>query len=80
MFDASAKTASGVSLNETVGVGPTIQDELIDIILRFCLHNVVIIADIHKMYRQIHIDSSEQNYQCIVWRSSPKEKIKDYTN
>jgi len=35
VFDASAKTSSGVSLNDTLLVGPTIQDELFDIIIRF---------------------------------------------
>ncbi|XP_043485180.1 uncharacterized protein LOC122513017 [Leptopilina heterotoma] len=35
VFDASCKTKSGISLNDCVMVGPTIQRELFDIIVRF---------------------------------------------
>ena len=36
VFDDSSKMSTGFSLNETLQDGPIVQDELIDIILRFC--------------------------------------------
>lgn len=35
VFDASAKTSSGSSLNDTLLVGPTVHSSLIDVLLRF---------------------------------------------
>ncbi|XP_039299786.1 uncharacterized protein LOC111045947 [Nilaparvata lugens] len=53
VFDASAKTNSGVSLNELLFKGPTVQPDLFDIVLRFHMHKIAFTADIAKMYRQV---------------------------
>jgi len=55
VFDGSARTSTGVSLNNLQVPGPISQDNLISILLRFRLHNYVISADIQKMYRQVLI-------------------------
>lgn len=78
VFDASMKTSSGLSLNNVLMVGPTVQSDLLSIILRFRLHKIVMIADITKMYRQIKVDESDIHLQRILWRSSSKEDIKSY--
>ncbi|XP_065091044.1 uncharacterized protein LOC135712003 [Ochlerotatus camptorhynchus] len=67
VFDASAKTTSGVSLNDAVMVGPTVQSDLVEIILRFCGHQVVLTADVPKMYRQVGIHPDDCKYHKIVW-------------
>lgn len=59
-------------------VGPTVQSDLLSIMLRFRLHKIVMIADITKMYRQVKVDRSDVHLQRILWRSSPKEDIKSY--
>ena len=38
VFDASAKSSTGISLNDTLLVGPTIHPPLIDVLLRFRSH------------------------------------------
>ena len=53
VFEASAKSTTGISLNDMLMVGPTIQQDLISIILRFRMHRYAMTADISKMYRQI---------------------------
>lgn len=78
VFDASSKTSSSVSLNDTLMVGPTIQDDLRAILIRFRVHEVVITADIEKMYRQISIHPDCQSYQQILWRESRNEPLKTY--
>ena len=45
VFDASAKSATGVLLNDTLLVGPTVHSPLIDVLLRFRFHHIAITAD-----------------------------------
>ncbi|UYV64874.1 hypothetical protein LAZ67_3002223 [Cordylochernes scorpioides] len=77
VFDASAKTDSGLSLNDALIPGPKIQQDLFHIILRFRIHPVAINADIAKMYRKIRISQEDSEFQRIVWRNDPHDKIKD---
>ncbi|XP_036145895.1 uncharacterized protein LOC118646638 [Monomorium pharaonis] len=78
VFDGSAKTSSGVSLNDSLMVGAALQDNIIDIILRFRLHAVAITADLKKMYRQVLINKLDRNYQRIFWRFSTNEPIQEF--
>ena len=50
VFDASAKSSTGVSLNDTLLVGPTIHPPLIDVLLLFRSYLVALTANISKMY------------------------------
>ncbi|XP_066253588.1 uncharacterized protein [Euwallacea similis] len=77
VFDASCKTNSGVSLNDTLMVAPVVQDELYAILLRLRLRKIVPSADI-KMYRYIKIQDSEQDYQKILWRANSKDPVSVY--
>ena len=76
VFDGSAKTSTGSSLNDNLLVGPTIQDDIVSLILKFRLHNYVITADIEKMYRQILVRSEDRKYQRVLWGEA--ENIKTY--
>lgn len=62
VFDASLKTSTGVSLNDTLMIGPTIQEDLWNIILRFRIWLYVMSADAEKMYRQVRVDDSQTQY------------------
>lgn len=79
VFDGSAVTTSGLSLNNIQYVGPTVQDDLISILLRFRQHRYVVSADIDKFYRQCLIHDSQRNLQQILWRFNPTEELKTYT-
>ncbi|XP_055645590.1 uncharacterized protein LOC129782412 [Toxorhynchites rutilus septentrionalis] len=78
VFDASCKTSTGVSLNDALMVGPVVQEDLLDIILRFRVHKCAIVADIAKMYRMIGIHTEDQRLQRILWRDSPIEPIRTF--
>lgn len=78
VFDGSAKSDTGVSLNDALMLGPTIQQDLISIILRFRTHKYVLTADIAKMYRQVKVDEAHTQLQRIIWRNSRNEDIKSY--
>lgn len=75
VFDASMKTSSGLSLNDVLLKGYTVQPELFDIICRFRLDNFVAIADIEKMYRQIQVNPEHTFLQNILWRANPDEPL-----
>lgn len=78
VFNASQCTSNGKSLNETLLVGPRLQDDLIDIVIRGRKHRIVFGGDIEKMYRQILIHPDDQKYQRIFWRSQSNEEVKEY--
>ncbi|XP_073955667.1 uncharacterized protein [Choristoneura fumiferana] len=78
VFNASSAGANGVTLNDGLLTGPTLQEDLRDILLRWRTHKVAYVADIIKMYRQIGVHEADTNYQRIVWRSDPLKPIEDY--
>ncbi|XP_058837171.1 uncharacterized protein LOC131693407 [Topomyia yanbarensis] len=78
VFDASCKSCSGLSLNDVLLAGPTIQDSLLSIVLRFRIHAFVITGDIAKMYRQILVHPADQPLQRIFWREKRSDSLKTY--
>lgn len=78
VFNGSAPSSSGYSLNSLQMVGPTIQKDLFLILFRFRKHHIVICADIEKMYRQVLIAKDQRNLQCILWRPASSEQLKVY--
>ena len=67
VFDASAKTSTGISLNEVLLIGSTIQNTIFEQVLRFRTHKYVITADIKKMYRQVLVHPDDRKFQKIFW-------------
>lgn len=78
VFDASCATESGPSLNDILLKGPTIQDDLMCIVVRFRTHKYVMSADIEKMYRQIWVAEKDRDFQRILWRTNPEEVVKEF--
>ncbi|XP_055645119.1 uncharacterized protein LOC129780856 [Toxorhynchites rutilus septentrionalis] len=78
VFDASCKTKSGKSLNDCLLVGPIIQDDLRSIILRCRIKQIMLVADVEKMFRQINVHQEDRSLQCILWRESPSEEVSVY--
>ncbi|XP_068987504.1 uncharacterized protein [Bombus flavifrons] len=73
VFDGSAISTTGVSLNDMLHTGPKLQEDLIEILLRFRSHQYVLTGDIEKMYRQILVRPEDRKYQLILWRNSNGE-------
>ncbi|XP_072400991.1 uncharacterized protein [Diabrotica undecimpunctata] len=76
VFDFSAKSSSGFSLNELTLKGFQVQDNLFDILCRFRTYKFVLTADINKMYRIIEMFPHHRYLQNILWRDSPSEDFK----
>ena len=78
VFDASAKSSSGFSLNDTLLVGPTVHSSLVDVLLRFRHHRYALTTDVSKMYRAIKLTQSDRDYHRFVWRRNHTESLMDY--
>ncbi|XP_076661131.1 uncharacterized protein LOC143365016 [Halictus rubicundus] len=73
VFDGSAKSTTGISLNDSLHTGPTIQDDIFTLLNRFRMHTYVISGDIEKMYRQFLVRPEDRQFQRIIWRNNKNE-------
>ncbi|XP_063618245.1 uncharacterized protein LOC134791133 [Cydia splendana] len=78
VLDASSKYEDGISLNDQLMTGPTLQPELRHLILRWRQYPVCLVADIVKMYRMVRVANEDTDFQRIVWRDNAENEIKDY--
>ena len=78
VFDASAKSSSGVSLNNQLLIGPTVHSTLVDVLLRFRRHRVALTTDVSRMYRAVLLPEGERDLHRFMWRSHPGETLRDY--
>ncbi|XP_036340243.1 uncharacterized protein LOC118749545 [Rhagoletis pomonella] len=78
VFNASAKSATGNSLNDALFVGPQLQQDSFSILTRFRTHRYAVTADIAKMYRQVCVSPKHVDLQRIVWRRDPSLPMQDY--
>lgn len=78
VFNASAPTSTGISLNDLQMVGPTIQSDLFSILIRFRHYSYVMTGDIEKMYRQVIINENQRHLQQIIWRDDPSKNLQTY--
>ncbi|XP_045453765.1 uncharacterized protein LOC123663070 [Melitaea cinxia] len=69
VFDASCSGTNGVSLNNDLLVGPSLQNTLRHIVMRWRKHPICLVADIVKMYRQVKVNLEDADeFQRILWR------------
>lgn len=78
VFDASAKTSSGVSLNDVLLTGRKLQTNICDVLSHFRTHNIVFSCDIRQMYRQIRVHEDDRKFQLILWRDKPTDPLSTY--
>ena len=78
VFDASARTSTGASLNDQLLVGPTMHAPLLDVLLRFRLYKVALTTDVSKMYRAVLLPDSQRDLHRFVWRIDPQHRLLDY--
>lgn len=78
VFNASAKTSSGYSLNDMMYKGPNLQRDLQCLIVKWRIYPYAFVSDIEKMYRQILVHEEDQPYQQIVWRELQEQPIQTF--
>ena len=67
VFNGSALTTSGKSLNDIMHTGPNLSPNIVDVLTWIHFHPLVFSTDITKMYRQINVHPQDWNLQRILW-------------
>ena len=75
VFDASAKTTPGTSLNDHLVVGPTVYPALVDILLRFRKFRKPLTTDVSRLYRAIKLADDQKDLHRFVCRENPRQPI-----
>ncbi|XP_055622493.1 uncharacterized protein LOC129766063 [Toxorhynchites rutilus septentrionalis] len=78
VFNASCKTSSGYSLNDTLLVRSVVQQDLYSIYLRFRTRIVAIVADVEKICRQVLHHSADLPFLRIRYRRNLTDPILTY--
>ena len=67
VFDASAKNENELSLNDCLYARPCLLRQSYDILVRFRLHNILLISDINQAFLNVVIRSEDRYYLCFLW-------------
>lgn len=78
VFDASAKTSNGKSLNDVLLTGPKLQLEITNLLTSFRTYPIVFTCDIRQMFRQILIKPEHRKFQLIRWRFNEQQPIQTF--
>ncbi|XP_073841184.1 uncharacterized protein [Musca autumnalis] len=78
VFNASSKSTTGLSLNDTLYPGPILQNDLMLLIIRWRFYRYVFNGDVEKMYRQIWLNEDHTRFQRLVFRKDPKASLKSF--
>ncbi len=70
VFDASAVSSTGVSLNDCLLTGPNLYPPLTDVLIRFRLHPIGLSADISKMFREIALNLEDRDLHRFLMRDA----------
>lgn len=76
VFDGSARSSTGVSINDALIAGPTVQNDLVAILMNFRCFRYVVTVDVPKMFRQIGLQKPDRKYVRIVWRDDSDQPLK----
>ncbi|XP_074645870.1 uncharacterized protein LOC141902130 [Tubulanus polymorphus] len=73
VFDAAAKH-NGKCLNDAIYAGPNLQNDLINILIRFRRYAVALIGDLSEMFLQIGIREEDRRFHRFLWRDLDSSK------
>ena len=76
VFDASAPF-KGTCLNDAIHSGPKLQQDLIDLLIRFRLKAVALTMDIQEMFLQIELEPLARPFHSFLWRDCIQGKEPD---
>ncbi len=78
VFNASAASESGLSLNDVIHPGPKLQTSIFDVIMQTRGYQYIFGADISKMFRQILLLPEDQNRIRILWRKERSQPVREF--
>ena len=78
VFDASAKTSTGYSLNDLLLPGPTLYPLLVDVFLNFRRFPIGMSSDISKMFREVKLHPIKKDFHHYIHRGCKSGKLQDW--
>ena len=79
VFDASAKSINGVSLNDCVEAGPNLLPDLIGVLLRFRRWQIALTADVQKAFLQVGVDKNDRDAHRFLWDDEGTTRVMRFT-
>ena len=73
VYDASARGANGLSLNDCLFSGPKFDQQILDILLRFRTYKIALIADIEKAFLMVSVRKKDRNALRFLWVDDTKK-------
>ena len=77
VFDAAARSYKKC-LNDFIETGPKLQNDLVDVLLRFRRYEVALMCDISEMYLQVGIQQEDRKYLRFYWRKEDKLTVYEF--
>ena len=69
VFDGSARaTAESPSLNDVLHTGPNLLSLIYDVLIRFILRKIVVMADIKQAFLNVEVHPDHVNFLRFLWR------------
>ena len=68
VFDGSAKTTSGKSLNDVLLDAPNPVNDLINVMIRWRFFAIPLVADVRKMYRMVSMVRADRDFHRFLWQ------------
>ena len=75
VYDGAA-VCKGQSLNDQMLPGPKLQQDILDILIKFRQGAVALIGDIQEMFSQILLDPQDRRYHRILWKDRTLESAR----
>ena len=67
VYDASAKSANGPSLNDCLLKGPKFNQLIFDLLLRFRFYKIALTADLEKAFLMVSVDEADRDVLRFIW-------------
>lgn len=75
VYDASAPTKSGVSLNNEIYQGANLTTNIVRLLLNFRLFKIALVADIEKAFLQISLNEADRDGTRFLWLKNINEPV-----
>ncbi|XP_063590241.1 uncharacterized protein LOC134767126 [Penaeus indicus] len=75
VFDASAASYNGISLNDCLESGPSLNPDLVKVLIRFRRWKVALTADITKAFLQICVQEKDRDVHRFLWKCKDSIRI-----
>ena len=67
VFDCSARSGDGESLNDKLLPGPDLVNSIVGVLIRFRQHPVEVVADIKGMFSQVMVEEADRDALRFLW-------------